>query len=247
MKSFSSLAALIGFVLMAQAATASPLCQDAVKTNDQGKVTITSKGRDVREVLYDLFVQKKKNFVVEGVEKVELFLNLTDISFDEALEIVMKQAGLKYDLQSDIYYLSKKSKMAAPAVADPIKPSPAGTTGTTPTMTPIENRLDPQSKPPVIGTPPPVTLKAPTPTQLTDADLRKRLTTRFNLVDIRDLFADFARQTGVKIEVAADVPAYKVKAFLIDTSLKFAMDTVTKKAKLKYAKTDNQSLMVSKA
>lgn len=217
-------------VLVAVLAVGSAFGQEAVKVDDKGRVTLTSKGKDVRDVLYDLFFQKKKNFVLESNQKYELYLNLSDISFDEALEIVLKQASLKYEIQNDIYYLNKRP--AAPAgLGD-------GSTTKNPTLTPIETGATTRLEP--------VEPTTPTAGRVSDADMRKRLTTRFAAVDIRELFADFTRQTGVKIEVAADVPAYKVKAFLIDTSLKFALDTVTKKAKLQYTRSETNSLLVTR-
>jgi hypothetical protein len=221
---------------------------DSIQTNAQGKVSLTSRGKDVREVLYDLFLQRRRNFVIEGIEKTELFLILNDVTFDEALEIVMKQANLKFDLQNDIYYVGKKGKTSPPIPLPernplplvnpaPNNPLPLGNTGSTPSMAPIDIPNPAGSAQ--------ATFQARAP-KVTEADMKRRVTTRYNLVDIRDLFADLSRQTGVKIEVAAGVPAYKVKAFLINTSLRFAMDTVTKTARLKYSATDVGTILVTK-
>lgn len=211
----------------------------SVQASTAGKVSVNSRGKDIREVLYDLFLQKRKNFVVEGVDKVELFLILNEVGFDEALEIVLKQANLRYDLQNDIYYIGKKGKSVLPIV-------PMGSTGSTPSLAPLD--LPPVTKQPPLTTPAldqAVTFKAPA-AKVTESDMKRRVTTRYNLVDIRQLLADLSQQTGVKIEVAADVPAYKVKAFLINTSLRYAMDTVTKTARLKYSATDVGTILVTK-
>lgn len=222
--------------LMLCAAVLSVAQQDppVVKT-ENGKVTITSRGKDVREVLYDLFYQSKKNFALLELSKTELYLNLSEIEFADALDVVARQANLKIEIVKEVYFISKKPLVDPKTTpsGQPTGAEPVAGTGTTPKVSGID--------PGTLGGQPP---KAE-PKTITDADLRKRLTTRHNMIDIRELFADFSRQTGVPIEVTAEVPAYKVKAFLIDTSLRFAMDTITKKAKLKYVRTDAGTLRVT--
>jgi hypothetical protein len=216
--------------------------QSAVTTSSSGKVSISSRGKDLREVLYDLFVQVKKNFVLESMPKTELFLNLNDVSFDDALSIVLKQGSFKADVRDSIFYISRSSTVAVPSgTGSPTGPAPLSKSEGLPSTTPIDNGdIGPG------GTAPVKTQSDPLSGKVTDAELRKRLTTRYALVDLRDLLADFSKQTGVIIEVDADVPTYKVKAFLIDTSLKFALDTVVKKAHLKYLRTDLHSIRVTR-
>ena len=81
--------------------------QPDVSTTNEGLVTISSKGKDVRDVLTDLFNQGKKNFVVEGVPRTELFLALSNIDFEESLQIICRVANLNYELQNGIYYIFK--------------------------------------------------------------------------------------------------------------------------------------------
>lgn len=80
--------------------------------------------------------------------------------------------------------------------------------------------------------------------RLDASSLSKKLTTRLLKADIRDVFAEFARQTELPIEVSLNVPAYKVDAILINTSLRYSLDVITKAAGLKYRLTDNQSIEV---
>lgn len=77
--------------------------------------------------------------------------------------------------------------------------------------------------------------------------LSKKLTTRFDKVDIRKLLNNISEQTGVTIEVAEDVPGFKLDAYLIGTSLKYALETICSATKLQYKFTDNQSIAISKA
>lgn len=83
--------------------------------------------------------------------------------------------------------------------------------------------------------------------KLPESVLGKRLTTRADKADIRALVADIGKQTGVTLEVAADVPAFKLDAYLLNTSLKYALDTICSAAKLQYKFTDNLSIEISKA
>jgi type II secretory pathway component GspD/PulD (secretin) len=76
--------------------------------------------------------------------------------------------------------------------------------------------------------------------------LDKRITTRFDKIDIRLLLANLTQQTGVPFEISPDIPAYKLDAYLIHTSLKFALDTICGAAKLEYKLTDNMTISISK-
>lgn len=75
-------------------------------------VSVASKGQDVRSVLADMFGQVKKNFVIEPNTHFALFLSLNDMEFEEALNLVLKTASLKYQLQNGIYFISKDKSPA---------------------------------------------------------------------------------------------------------------------------------------
>lgn len=169
-----------------------------VATTPEGLVAISSRGSDVRMVLHDLFTQAKKNFVLEVDDKRQLFLSLSGVEFDEALEIVCKTSNLVYEIQNGIYFLSRpKTK---PMAKDPA---------------PVAEKPKPLPK-------------------FSEADLLKKVTTRLPKTDFRAVMQEFAQQTGVPITVDASVPAYKLDAFLVDTSLKYAMDLISRAAKLQY-------------
>lgn len=180
--------------------------KDVQISQDSGVVTISSKGQDVRNVLFDLFSQSKKSFVLEPNVRFVLYLALSGVQFDEALEIVCHTAGLKYELTNGIYYVSKGETAPAVKPVPEVEPKPKG--------------------------------KVP------DTDLLKKVTTRMAKTDIRAVFAEFSKQTEVQIEVDKKVPAYKVDAYLIGTSLKYALDVVTRAAGLEIVKTDNMTLLI---
>ena len=107
-------------MLVALALAFSGWAQDApVSTSDAGLVTIASRGKDVREVLHDLFTQAKKNYVLDGAPRSNLFLVLNGVDFEETLAIVCKSANLQFEKQNGIYFLSPIAKPTAVQVVDP--------------------------------------------------------------------------------------------------------------------------------
>ena len=76
--------------------------------------------------------------------------------------------------------------------------------------------------------------------------LNKKITTRVDKIDFRLLLSNLTQQTGVQFEIAPEVPAFKLDAYLIGTSLKFALDTICRAAKLEYAFTDNLTIAITK-
>jgi hypothetical protein len=76
--------------------------------------------------------------------------------------------------------------------------------------------------------------------------LTKKLTTRLAKIDIRELFTEITKQTGVTIEIDKSVPNYKLDAYLINTSLKYALDQITTAAGLEYKFTDTLSIQIIK-
>ncbi len=190
--------------------------QTEVQTAADGFVTISSKGGDVRGVIFDLFQQGKKSFVLEPNVRFALFLHLEKVDFEEALALVLQMAGLQVEKQNGIAFITRKPE-AKPLPQPPLeqpKPQPK-----------------PESKP--MG-------------RLTEKDLQKKITTRLSKAEIKTVFAEFSLQTGLIIEVADSVPAYKVDAFLLDTSLKFGLDALCGPAGLRWKLTDTLSILIEK-
>jgi type II secretory pathway component GspD/PulD (secretin) len=209
-------------------------------------ISVSAKGSDVREVLHTMFTQVRRSFVMEPNVRFALFLSLEEVEFDEALQIVCQTAELKIDIQNGIYYISK-----APAkrpVQDvkpevkPVQPNPSTATAAGPASAAGKAAAPTTAAVPTAAVPP---VQATKPKgRLTETVLTKRLTTRLDKTDIRMVFGAFARQTGVEIEVDASVPNYKLDAYLLNTSLKFALDKVTEAAGLKYRFTDEMSIQI---
>ena len=90
-------------------------------------------------------------------------------------------------------------------------------------------------------------VESPAPLKKVDY-LLKKVNTKLERTSIRTVFAKFADQSGVKIEVAKDIPEYKIDAFMYNTSLKFALDRICKAASLKYdLSTDGKTVRIRKA
>lgn len=187
-------------------------------TITKNQVAISAKGLDIRNVLFDLFQQTNQNFIIDDGVRHVLYLNLTDVTFQEALHIVLKHADLGYEQKDGIFYIGKSRNKNFKAATPP-------KTTTTPNK--------------------PTPTTAPTKGKISAQDLQKRLTTRMAMADIRAVFAEFGKQTGIKIEVHKDVPNYKIDAFLLDTSLKYALDVVTDAAQLKYTLTDEKTILIT--
>lgn len=175
------------------------------------EVSVAAKGDDVRGVLSAVFEQAGKDFVLEPNIRFVLYLSLTKVEFEEALQIICKTAELKWEVQNGVYFITKKKVLVPPAIQ--------------PTHSAPPKPIEPIGKLP--------------------ADvLKKTLTTRLSKTDFRDVVAEIGRQTGLTIEVGSDVPRYKVDAFLINTSLKYALDVLTKAVGSKYTFTDRRTIMI---
>jgi hypothetical protein len=232
-------------------------------------VSVNARGTDIRPVIHDLFEQVKRNYVLAPDVKLTIFLSLHDIEFDEALMLICKNAGLTYELQNGIYFIKvdpksavKQDSQSAPKI-DP-KPNPAPLTDLTKTNPPktspsksetksnpvlqkSRNPEDPLTVVPSLnGKPAPADTKTTNVSKgtLDKSVLAKRITTRLQKVDLRDLAATLTDQTGILIEIAPDVPAYKLDAYLLRTSLKYALDRVCRGAGLNYIFTDRNSILL---
>jgi type II secretory pathway component GspD/PulD (secretin) len=206
-------AALFAPVWASEGQQEPPPSQEVATNAETGLVTVASKGKDVRDVLFDLFSQSKKSFILEQNIRYTLYLNLADVEFDEALAIILDLAGLQSEMQNGIAYIGKK-------------------------------KTNPGPNPPAGGAKPVEQPKTAPLGKLTDDEVKKPITTRFSMTDLRAVFKEFEKQTGIKIEVDAKVPSYKIDAFLIDTSLKYGLDVVTTAAGLKWTKTDRKTILI---
>ncbi len=85
------------------------------------------------------------------------------------------------------------------------------------------------------------------PKRLPESVLNKKIITRMARASLISVFATLGAQTDVLIEVDKSVPAYKMDAFLINTSLRYALEQVTKAASLQFEFTDHNTIRIFKA
>lgn len=206
-------------VLLALACTAPAVAQTdqekdkqtkQVETSDKGTVTITSSGKDVREILTLVFSQAKKNFVLEKTPRFDLFLALNNVDFEETLQIICNVADLQYEIQNGIYFIKKAAAKGL-----------------------ITNSQAPTTPGKLQG-------------KLNDSVLAKKVTTRISKTDFRDVIKNIAKQTDVWIETESTLSPKVIDAFLIDTTLKQALDMITQALGLDYKFTENQSILIYK-
>jgi len=93
--------------------------QPVVTSKETGLISVSSKGGDVRDVLFDLFDQSKKSFVLEPSVRFTLYLSLRDVEFEEALELICATAGLEASQDNGVYFVNRKKANLPAAVPTP--------------------------------------------------------------------------------------------------------------------------------
>lgn len=178
-------------------------------TNDL-KVTVASRGSDIRYVLFDIFSQAKKSFLVEESGVANLFLNLHNVPFEQAIDMICDTSALAFEIRDGVYVFSKVKKASAPTISN--VPAAKGTV---------------------------------TPKAIDSETLGRKVTIRMEQAGIRQVFAELAKQSGVEIVVGIEVKNFKVNAFLVDTTLKFALTSLTQSAKLAYTFTERGTIQIN--
>lgn len=213
-------------------------------------IKIKSKGDDIRTVIDTIFEQSGKQYVLETNFHQSLYMSLDGVTFDKAIGIIGKVADLDFEEKQGIWYVRKKAPMATKAtpakqpVEIPTKTANKTTGKTTADQTTKIVSLPKTQNTAAQGFNGPEKTVTPKPISV---DLTNRLTVQLKKMEIRDVFAEFGRQSKVEIEIDETVPNYKLDAFFYNTSLKFALDKVCKVAGLKYTFTPSKTVRISKA
>jgi hypothetical protein len=221
-------------LILATVLAALTICASA-----QSKVNIKSKGEDLRQVIASIFEQSNQQYVLETTVRQSLYMSVDNISFEKAIEIISNVADLTFSKKDGVWYINTRrgSKMTA-KITPPANSTKADVQKPDTTKTSAKQQTAAQGF---------ATEKEAPKTTAKTLDLTKRLTTKLQKTDIREVFAEFGRQSEVQIEVMSSVPDYKIDAFMFNTSLKFALDRVCTAAGLKYEITPGKTVRISKA
>lgn len=190
-------------------------------------ITVDSKGDDIRLVIHNVFKQAGKSFVLKPGVKYELFLSLEKVEFEDALKLILDNADLTYTLEKGVYQISPRPKVAAPVEKPVANTPPKDDLPPLEGFKGYEEKAEPKSKGKL-----PITV------------LDKKVTTRLQKRDIREVFNVFSKQTGLTFDVAKEVPSFKLDVFYLGKTLKQALDEITKATRLKYRLTDQLSIAI---
>ena len=186
-------------------------------------MSVDSRGDDVREVIATLFAQVHRPYALDASIKGRLYVSFDQMPFPKALDVVLTQAGLVAKDRDGV-------TMIAPRPAPSPLPSSGGKKGPPRDVTPPK--------------PAPKPIPAPLP-PVKGPNLARRVTTRLTRAPLADVFAAFAEQSKTPIELAPSVPAYRVDAFFVKTSLGYALGRVCRAAGLEY-ETVGEKIVVRK-
>jgi hypothetical protein len=160
---------------------------------------------------------------------------------------------LKFDIRDGIYHIYQKKIVSD---ASPTSSATAQTSALTATPTPSQPLATRAARTPATGAsraaftanaPSPNADPLPTATgagKLPLGVLRKKVTTRLSKAPIGAVLEELGTQAGVKIELGENVPAYRLDAVLTKTTLRYALEQVTRAAKLTYTFTDHHTILV---
>lgn len=85
----------------------------------------------------------------------------------------------------------------------------------------------------------------PARTMLAPSVLTRKVTTKLNKATIADVFAELGKQADVKFELEKGIPAVRLDVFLNKTSLRYALEKVSKAVDLKFQFTDHGTIQIS--
>jgi hypothetical protein len=175
------------------------------------KITILSDGLDVRTVLCSIFSQAKKSFIAEPGLSLALYLNLHEVPFETALDLICQNAGITYEIEDGVYHFFRKAQ------------SPRRTSSSSPTL--------------------PVPQKTARP--LDPSVLERVFTSKLSNVDLRTAIKEISQKTDVPIQVAPHVKNLKVNATFLETSLRYALNSLCQAGKLMYTFTPEGTILIS--
>jgi hypothetical protein len=77
------------------------------------KYNIESAGKDVRDIVHKLFADAKKSYIMDPTIRKQLYINVYDLDFDAALNMLVEQAKLQVELRDGITYITPQPTAVA--------------------------------------------------------------------------------------------------------------------------------------
>lgn len=90
------------------------LAQDGGGDVSQKRVTIKLDYADIRYALKQLFDSVKVNYSIDPNVQGQVTVSLTDVSFETALNTILRQLNLIYRLESGVYYITNRPVETTP-------------------------------------------------------------------------------------------------------------------------------------
>ena len=251
--------------LILTAVATSIVCAAATAQTPEPTVSISARATDLRTALANIFDQAKKSYIFQPNLHGIVYTSLENIEFSKALKIICTNQGLAVDIKDGIYYVHTAGT-PAPTTPTFVQPTVIKPTVVKPTIEKPAVKVDAPTKIvkrtptqklddiansghqtlSVAGPTRIIAVDAPKPHVLPISVLDTKVTAKVRGGNIRKLLADFGKQANVKIEIGDEVPSYKIDAFLMKTSLKYALDKITDAAGLEYRFTENNSIAITK-
>ncbi len=175
------------------------------------KITVLSDGLDVRTVLCNVFSQAKKSFIAEPGLSLTLYLNLHEVPFGTAVDLICQNAGITYEIDNGVYHFFRKT----------------------------------QSVRRNASTPPPQISQGLEAKPLDPSVLERIFTSKLSNVDLRTAIKEISRKTDVPIQVAPHVKNLKVNATFLETTLRYALNSLCQAGKLMYTFTPEGTILIS--
>lgn len=214
-------------------------------TTDIPHVSVSARGADVNGVLSDIFTQAKQQFVIQPDIHFALYISLKDADFDKTLKIVCHLAHLVAEQKDGVYYVRKAPRNAVAAPIEgptPLIPKAVPAKATTTVVKAAPHPV----KPTKVASKDALPHEA-APVKVPNQILSRKLTIRVKKAPIRDVFAELGKASNVEIVVASDVPEVRLDAYMIKTSLRYALDKIVKATGLRYEYSERGSILVCKA
>lgn len=209
-------------------------------------VKVRSKGDDVQKVIDSVFEQAGYQYVLESDFKQQLYMNLENVPFGKAIDIIGRIADLRFEQKQGIWYVSKRAK-TTPASHPEVLAS--NNTTTTISKGTVAQGFAPAGavKPAVKGASNAAKSSPPPSKPIEKVDLSRKVTVKMRRVMIHDVFEELGRQGKVKFELDSQVPFFKLDVSFFNLPLSNVVEKICKAAKLKTTIRKDQTVIISKA